>query len=81
MVYIKKDKANVVKILITKKETLKKEDFFNVFWGLNNLIDVNVCDQLVDKKLKKDEKTFTKVNLQQKINVILRIDTTQSDLA
>ena len=80
MVY-KKDKANIMKIATTKKETLKKKDLFNVFCGLNNLIDVNVCDQLVDKQLKKDEKAFKKVNLQQKINVILRKDTTKSDFA
>ena len=70
-----------MKIATKKKETLKREDFFNVFCGLHNLIDVSICDQLVDKQLKKDEKSFTKMNLQQKMNVILRKDTTKSDLA
>ena len=60
---------------------MKKRDFFNVFYGLNKLIDINICDQLFDKQLKKDEKSFTRVNLQQQINVILRKDTVKSDLA
>ena len=47
---------------------------------MNNLIDVNVCDQLANIQLKKYEKAFTKVSLQQKMNVILRKDTPKSDL-
>ena len=61
--YIIKDESNEVKITTMKKETLKKGCFFNVFCGLNNSIDVNVCDHFVDKQLNKDETSFTKVNL------------------
>ena len=48
---------------------------------MNKLIDLNICDQLVDKQLRKDEQAFTEVSLRQKINAILCKDTSKSDLA
>ena len=65
----------------TNKQKKENEPFFRVFSGLNKLIDVNECDFLCNQQLKEDTRQYRKVQLQPKINVILRKDKTKSDLA
>ena len=52
-----------------------------MFYGLNKLIDVNGCDILFNKQLKEETRQYLKVNIQQKLNIILRKDKAKQDLA
>ena len=72
---------NVKQNIRTEKQKTEKKDFFRVFDGLNKLIDVNECEHLCNKQLKEDTRQYLKVNIQQKLNVILRKDKTKEDLA
>ena len=56
----------------TEKPKKEEKNFFHIFDGLNTLIDVNICETLCNKQLKEEIRQSLKVNLQPKINVILR---------
>ena len=79
-VLCKKDKVNAIRIASPVETIPKRRDFFNVLYKLSKLIDVSVCDQLVDTQLKEDARVFKIVNLTHKMNFILRKDTPKSDL-
>ena len=60
------------------KKRVDKKYFSKNFKGLNDIIDVNICDFLCNKQIKKDKKYYTLLSLQPKMNDIIRKDKTKS---
>ena len=56
-------------------------NFFNLFSGLNPLIEVNECNYLCDIQQKIDTRQYSMVRINPSMNVILRKDKTEMDLA
>ena len=80
LTYTSPKNNNIKQCIRTDKQKKEKKDISHMFDGLNKLINVNECEFLCNKLIKEDTRQYLKVNIQQKLNGLIREDKIKEDL-